>query len=145
MSRLDTVIRKLEQLSGPLLEEIIEKAADQQRELMERLQIEQLDDGQRADGTTIGPPYAPLTVQLKRQKGQQTSKVTLLDQGNFRNSLKAEKHGKAYHMEFKDRKTEALLDKYGPTIEGLQEDNIDKVSRAMLPDIEKQLRKFLSL
>lgn len=145
MERIDKLVDNLEQLLGGKMEEFVEAAGEKQKDLMIELNQLQLDAGERADGSKIEPPYTETTVQIKRGKGQPTNKVTLFDQGNFYNSEKVFKYQKAFVLEFTDEKTEALIKKYGEGIEGLNQDHLERVSEAMLPDLHKMTKNYLQV
>lgn len=64
----------------------------------------------------IVPEYRPLTVQIKRIKGQRTDIVTLKDTGDFHSSFFVI-YGRDYFAVYaNDDKTEALERKYGNDI-----------------------------
>jgi hypothetical protein len=145
VEKLDTTINRLQALAGPKMEAIVEKAAEAQFDLMEALNRQQLLDGIRSDGSFIDPPYRPRTVEIKKLQGRPWNKVTLLDEGFYHARIEASKAGKAVALESWDEKAEALQAKYGENIEGLTEENTEIVSIAMLPDIEKETRKYLKI
>lgn len=73
-----------------LMDEVVKESRVQ--ESMIDLNQEQLQDGIDALGQTIvtigGSPYRPMTVIIKRAKGQPTNKVTLYDTGEFYDTFK---------------------------------------------------------
>lgn len=68
-------------------------------------------------------PYAPLTVEIKRLKGQPTSRVTLRDEGNFHHSFYIEYQSDGFRITASDWKTYDLKEKYGKDIFGLTDEN----------------------
>ena len=111
--------------------------------LIEKLNREQLWDGERADNTPVKPDYTPYTVQLKTVKGQPTDRVTLKDTGAFYGSIKASVQSKSLSLYATDPKTKKLETKYKPEIIGLQDKNKEVVAKSMLPDLKSELDKKL--
>jgi hypothetical protein len=73
----------------------------------------QMYSGKRADGSTILPPYAPLTVFLKVKKGQPVNRVTLKDTGNFYEGEYLRVQDGALTEGSTDAKSDSLQNKYG--------------------------------
>lgn len=69
-------------------------------------------------------PYAPLTIEIKEQKGQPTNRVTLHDEGDFAGSFFLDVGDKQFEIKASDWKTEELIKKYGRQILGLTDENI---------------------
>jgi hypothetical protein len=112
----------IEDLAGAALKDNAEVIAD--------LNALQMNQGFRADGTEILPSYTPLTVFLKKEKGQVTDHVTLRDTGDFQSELYAEVEGQTIEYGSRDSKSEKLEDKYSTakgSIFGLTEDSRDEL------------------
>lgn len=69
-------------------------------------------------------PYAPLTIAIKKQKGQPTNRVTLRDTGDFYSSFYLEINDAQFEVKAADDKTDSLMRKYGRQILGLTDANI---------------------
>jgi signal peptidase I len=78
----------------------------------ETLNIEQINQGFRADGTPILPSYTQYTIQIKRAKGQPYDRVTLQDTGDFYRGIKSSAAGNSIVTDSTDSKTAKLKKKY---------------------------------
>ena len=67
-------------------------------------------------------PYAPLTIKIKKLKGQPTSRVTLRDEGDFHMSFYIEYQADGFQIKADDWKTEDLMLRYGDEILGSYRD-----------------------
>lgn len=72
-------------------------------------------------------PYKPVTIEIKRDKGQPTDRVTLRDTQAFHNSFFIFADNKAAWFKATDKKSQKLYDKYGE-IFGLTVENRNKVA-----------------
>lgn len=68
-------------------------------------------------------PYSPVTIELKREKGQPFDRVTLRDEGEFESSFFIEADREKFEIKASDWKTEELIKKYGSQILGLTDEN----------------------
>lgn len=92
---------------------------------------QQMFSGMRSDGSEISPPYTPLTKFLKAQKGQPFDRVTLNDTGSFYRLMFLTVRNGAFIIDSRDDKSEELQTKYGETIFGVNQQNINDLA----PDI----------
>lgn len=72
-------------------------------------------------------PYAPLTIEIKKAKGQPTNRVTLRDEGDFESSFYLEVGDTQFEIRASDPKTEELIKKYGRQILGLTDENLEEL------------------
>lgn len=72
-------------------------------------------------------PYKPVTIQIKKDKGQPTDRVTLRDTQAFQKSFFIFADNKAAWFKATDKKAQKLYDKYGE-IFGLTVENRNKVA-----------------
>ncbi len=72
-------------------------------------------------------PYAPLTIEIKKAKGQPTNRVTLRDEGDFESSFHLEVGDTQFEIRASDTKTEELIKKYGRQILGLTDENLEEL------------------
>ena len=96
------------------------------------------EHGENALGVSISDyqPYSPITIQIKRSKGQPTNRVTLRDEGDFYRSFYIEAGADKFEIRANDWKTEHLQRKYGKDILGLNEANIELLIREyILPEL----------
>lgn len=81
-------------------------------------------------------PYTPLTIAIKKEKGQPTNRVTLRDEGDFHSSFYLEVGDEQFEIKASDFKTEDLIKKYGRQILGLTNENISElIWQYVYPDL----------
>ena len=83
-------------------------------------------------------PYSPRTIQIKREKGQPTTRVTLRDTGAFHEAMHIEFTDDGFYITSDDEKTPALVEKYGEKIFRLTDKNLNRIIRS---HIRKELIK----
>lgn len=87
-------------------------------------------------------PYSPVTIEIKRLKGQPTNRVTLRDEGDFERSFFLEVGEKQFEIKASDFKTEDLVKKYGEQILGLTDENIATlIWQYIYPDLMDEAKK----
>lgn len=107
-------------------------------------QDDQLAKGIDAGGYKIEPKYSPLTVSLKKIKGQDYKRVTLHDEGDFYRGMHVERAGKGLYIDSKDSKTEKLVNKYGEDIFGLTRKNIKEfIQNYLRPRMQDRFKKAI--
>ena len=81
-------------------------------------------------------PYQPLTIRIKREKGQPIDRVTLRDTGDFQSSFYLEIGNEQFEIKANDWKTDDLIKKYGREILGLTDAHISELIWIFIyPDI----------
>lgn len=81
-------------------------------------------------------PYRPLTIRIKREKGQPIDRVTLRDTGDFQSSFYLEVGNEQFEIKANDWKTDDLIKKYGREILGLTDENLSElIWNFIYPDI----------
>ena len=89
-------------------------------------------------------PYSPYTIEIKKQNGQPTNRVTLHDEGDFAGSFFIQVGTGLFEIKAADFKTQDLIKKYGRQILGLTDENIKElINKYILPDILKQRSKYI--
>lgn len=89
-------------------------------------------------------PYSPITIEIKREKGQPYNRVTLRDEGKFESSFFIEFLNDGFRISASDAKTAALTRKYGDGILGLTDENLQVVIGDYIkPFIFEQARKTI--
>lgn len=89
-------------------------------------------------------PYSPVTVAIKKRKGQPTTRVTLRDTGDFHKGVHVVVDNEGFYVTSQDRKTEELVAKYGPEIFRLTDRNFTRIVRVHVRRaIERRLRQAL--
>lgn len=81
-------------------------------------------------------PYQPLTIRIKKEKGQPIDRVTLRDTGDFQSSFYLEVGNEQFEIKANDWKTDDLIKKYGREILGLTDEHIaELIWDFIYPDI----------
>lgn len=89
-------------------------------------------------------PYSPVTIEIKKAKGQPTNRVTLRDEGDFESSFFLEVGQNQFEIKASDWKTEELIKRYGRQILGLTNENIEKLIWDFIyPDLLSKLKNEL--
>ena len=94
--------------------------------------------GENALGVEISSymPYTPFTIEIKKEKGQPTDRVTLRDTGDFYDSMKVDAERTYFEIVADDWKTEELKGKYGDDILGLNAEHKGQlIWDKMYPDL----------
>jgi len=107
------------------------------------LNLSQLQDGKDAFGKEITPPYSPLTVLIKKSKGQPTDRVTLRDEGDFYRKFTLESQKFPMTLDSTDLKTPKLMEKYGSEIFGLTEKSKDELVEEIKPEVQDYYRDLI--
>ena len=104
------------------------------------------DYGVNALGVDISDyqPYAPLTIGIKRSKGQPSDRVTLRDNGDFHGSFFVKFGSDGLAMDTTDSKRDKLVRKYGKQIFGLTPESKTYVSNEILkPELLDEIKAIL--
>lgn len=89
-------------------------------------------------------PYSPLTIQIKREKGQPYNRVTLRDEGDFESSFYVEADNEKFAIRASDWKTEDLVRKYGQQILGLTLENRGRLIREYIhPELIEKAKQII--
>lgn len=110
---------------------------------IEDLNLGQLEQGKDSQGQDIKPDYTPYTKAIKSAKGQPTDRVTLKDEGDFHKSITYKVQQKSLEYQATDPKTEALEDKYGEEILGLDDSSLSEVADMILDSLYQKTINFL--
>lgn len=130
--------------SGALVRKVIE---DNDAEICDMNAQEQLyEQGINRLGVDISDyaPYSPITIDIKKLKGQPTNRVTLRDEGDFHSSFYVVATDTSFEVKAKDAKAEHLLSKYGSQILGLTRENLmTLVHEYIYPNLLRDARTML--
>jgi hypothetical protein len=130
--------------SGKMIQKIIQ---ENEAAIIDMNAQEQLfESGENSLGVSIASyaPYAPITIEIKRMKGQPTNRVTLRDEGDFESSFYLVISDKQFEIKASDWKTEELVKKYGSGILGLTKENIASLTWDYIyPELMDTLKKEL--
>lgn len=102
--------------------------------------------GQDSKGSVIRPAYSPITVSIKKRKGQPTDRVTLKDTGRFHKTLIVTP--KENHVEISSDLEYAkyLFKRYGDDVLGIQEEILREfVTRYVVPRLQENASQKIRL
>ena len=89
-------------------------------------------------------PYSPLTIEIKKEKGQPYNRVTLRDEGDFERSFYVEADTQQFTIKAADWKTEDLIQRYGRQILGLTEENkIILIWEYIYPELKAKTKEYI--
>lgn len=89
-------------------------------------------------------PYTARTKARKLRKGQPATRVTLRDSGAFHQGMGIVYEEEGFRVTSKDYKTKWLVNRYGPEIFRLTDDNLNRILRVHVRRyIEKQVRQII--
>lgn len=136
--------RKLGRLL-PVLPILVEETLNQLQEEIVKLNQEQLEIGQRSDGSKM-PLYKPVTKQRKLEKGSILTgdRISLIDKGDFWNSFFVKAENGKLIFGATDWKTEDLIKTYGELVFGLAVEQRTELARLAKPILNKKILKYLS-
>jgi hypothetical protein len=89
-------------------------------------------------------PYSPLTIEIKKEKGQPYNRVTLRDEGDFEQSFYVGADTQQFTIKAADWKTEDLIQRYGRQILGLTEENkIILIWAYIYPELKAKTKEYI--
>lgn len=142
MSGLAAIIEIRERLelvpyiSQDFLRNLLEEIAP----IIEDLNIAQLQEGQRADGSSL-PDYSETSVKVY---GKPRGAIKLFDQGDFYRGITVKLSFNKLEIEGNDSKTAKLQNIYGSNILGLQDSSIDTLRQDYIePEMISRVTKFI--
>lgn len=144
MKVIQDKIQALQDFQATAQARVIKSCSRYEAEIID-MNTDQLFQGETSNQTEIRPGYRPLTVTIKRAKGQPTDRVTLRDTGDFYGAFQVRFNDRAGHLAIfsDDDKAAKLERKYGKDIYGLNPDNQDDLAQMILPDMRNELRKAI--
>ena len=135
-------INQLKKVQKNLSNSVLGAVKDYEAEILDLNTDDQLfQKGIDSEGRRIEPGYRPLTIQIKRSKGQPTNRVTLKDTGSFHNSFAIEFQNDGFAIVTDDNKTKKIERKYGNKIAGLTDENLQEVIEMLKPDLIENIQK----
>ncbi len=142
--------RKIENLKAMFqnipVDSMMVMITERNKATIEDKNIQQLDAGIDGDGNPIEPPYAPLTVEIKKHLGQPFDRVTLENEGFFRKGIKANVMATGFEMIGTDPKTPKLLIKYGGKVLNLTKESKAELSQEVYkPEMMFELRSYFKI
>lgn len=112
------------------------------------LNVEQMNEGKRSDGSDILPSYTDFTIQMKKEKGQPYDRVTLRDTGKFQSAINGNVTGGKVIVSSSDSKVDALEKKYSTQkgkLFGLAKEKKKVYIKDLRPALAKNIKKQLGI
>lgn len=137
-------LRKFKDILEEELENEVKKHADEIVSLVSEAQL--YKKGITGKGIKIKSyaPYKARTIRNKKRKGQPTSRVTLRDTGAFYESFYIVFDTGGFYITADDKKTEALVTKYGASIFRLTDQHLGYILRELIrPGLIAKLKQRL--
>lgn len=145
MSIFDDARRKIAELKD-LVNPIVQDTFEEYKSLIISFNADSqmFEKGQDAKGSLIRPAYKPMTIKMKKKKGQPYDRVTLRDTGKFHRELEVIPHATYVEIKSSVEYSKHLIKKYGENILGIQEELLrDFVTKYVRPNLQNQLRERL--
>lgn len=144
MKKLDDLILKMRGLEEQLIQTIISVIRENKTVILEMNSEQQLyEKGITRDGVSIAEyaPYSPVTIEIKRGKGQPTNRVTLRDEQDFHQSFFLEVTETGFEIKADDWKAVGLQIHYGDEIMGLTDENLSELIKSYIfPELIKTVK-----
>lgn len=131
--------KRLSILNRGMLVDMIEEILDTMTDDIEQMNKEQLQEGERSDGTFL-PNYSYNTTQTNNKQGR----IKLFDTGAFYQSIFASAGLGILEIDAKDSKTELLKSEYGELIVGLHPTNMKELCDKIAMELKIKLGNYLT-
>lgn len=142
MGRFDSKVQALEKFIQNRDTNVINSVVPYQVSIVQANKDRLFKLGEYASGGMIKPQYKPLTIRLKRQKGQPTDRVTLKDTGDFHGSIYVRFELDRFIVMADDPKTTKIMRKYGKgTILGMSEKDLADLLEKVYPTLLNRFKK----
>ncbi len=144
LEKITRLRRNMEKYQTELPNVVLGSVYDNEGKVLDLVRDDQLT-AQGIDGTgkAIRPLYTAFTRQIKRDKGQTTSHVTLRDTGETQDTMIMEYGPDYFHPVATTPQVAGLLRKYGKRIFDLAPKSVTETTRIVRPDILSRSLKIL--
>ena len=137
------IIKGLEEWKTRLPDVAIYTAEQNKEAAIDLITENQLSKGRDGNNAEITPKYRPMTIAIKKAKGQPTDRVTLYDEGDFHRSLEFEKLNHSFRIIGTDGKTGKLLRKYGEQVLKLNADSLFEFNDEIRDELKRNAQAAL--
>lgn len=134
--KLRRVVREMKSSINPIIKETFE----QNELIIKDFQVNKqlFEKGEDSKGSIIRPAYSPITIKIKKSKGQPIDRVTLKDKGKLYKSIKVVPKDDHVEITTSIEYAKYLFKKYGDDILGIQEELLrDFTEQYIIPNIKK--------
>lgn len=136
--------RNLESYQAQLPDVVLDAVYQNEGKVLDLVRDDQLNaQGIDGAGRKIKPTYTAFTRQIKRDKGQITSHVTLRDTGETQDTMGMEYGSDFFYPVATTPQVEGLLRKYGSRIFDLTPKSVSETAKIVRPDIFKRSLKII--
>lgn len=139
MSIIDEAKNKVKQLKASI-NEVVRDTFETYKDVIIDFQVNKqlFEKGQDSKGSIIRPAYKPITIKIKRQKGQPTDRVTWKDTGRLHHAVMVLPRENEVEIIANVPYAKFLLKKYGDDVLGIQEDLLKEfIIKFVVPNIKK--------
>lgn len=143
IKRLRAFAERLNTFKNSKAVEIIYQVIKDNEDDVIDLNIDQMEEGIDSEGELIRPAYSPMTISIKKKKGQPYKIVTLKDKGDFHESVFLIYTGDSIKFTADDSKTKKLRGKYGQVIFGLNKSSLRKFRNFIAIPILRSWKQYL--
>jgi hypothetical protein len=111
---------------------------------LNKMQLQEEGINSKGEEIMSYAPYSKYTIEQKKKKGQPFDRVTLFDTGRFQAGFYLEVGPSSFRISSHNGKTCSLVEKYGPYIFGLTDENkMMLVEEKFYPQIEALIMQYL--
>lgn len=143
MNELNRLRNRLDGLKE-LSKSVMRRTFEEQKKLLIKYNADEqmYKLGQDSKGSIIRPAYAPMTIRLKKKKGQPTDRVTLRDTGRFHKTLIVTPKDEYLEISSDVEYAKYLFKRYGNDILGIQQEILKEFTqRYIMPRLNEELKK----
>ncbi len=126
-------------------EQAILKIVRQNAAIALDMNIAKLMEGKDNQNNEIVPPYSPLTVKIKKAKGQPYDRVTTRDEGEFHQKFTLLAEEWPIQFDSLSLKTPKLTLKYGDDLFGLVPNDKAEFAQEIKPDVQEFYHSLVKL
>lgn len=143
LARINDLLRQLNRIEHDIVKTVQQVIKDNEHIILDMNTEEQLyEKGIDSKGASLGE-YSPVTIAIKRRKGQPTARVTLRDSQDFHRSFYIEYRADGFEIKASNSKTDELMDIYGDEIIGLTDENMkDLKDNYIKPELIKMRKRL---
>lgn len=142
MKAIDNLISRVKRFKQDIPIIINETFKDNESIIIDYIIEDQLfEKGVDSDGNSLGD-YSPITISIKRQKGQPTNRITLRDTEDYVNSYSLETRQNDVAIKISDHKFGEIIARF-PKTDALTDENLrDILKNYLLPDLIKRFNSI---
>lgn len=144
LEKIQHLRRNLEKYQAQLSDVVLDAVYQNEGKVLDLVRDDQLN-AQGIDGTgrKIRPAYTAFTRQIKRDKGQITSHVTIRDTGETQDTMGMEYGANYFYPVATTPQVEGLLRKYGKRIFDLTPSSVSETAKIVRPEIIRRSLKII--